>query len=92
MKAAVFHGPQQPLTIEEVDIDEPQEHEALVRLAATGVCHSDLHAVDGLWPQPAPAVLGHEGAGIVEGVGSAVTYVQSGDHVISCAMVFCGFC
>lgn len=92
MKAAVFHGPQQPLTIEEVDIDEPQEHEVLVRLAATGVCHSDLHAVDGLWPQPAPAVLGHEGAGIVERVGSAVTYVERGDHVISCAMVFCGFC
>ena len=92
MKAAVFHGPHQPLTIEEVEIDDPQEHEVLVRLVASGVCHSDLHAIDGLWPQPAPSVLGHEGAGIVEKVGSAVDYVKPGDHVISCAMVFCGYC
>jgi S-(hydroxymethyl)glutathione dehydrogenase/alcohol dehydrogenase len=92
MKAAIFHAPHQPLTIEEVDIDEPQDHEVLVRIVASGVCHSDLHAIDGLWPQPAPAVLGHEGAGIVEKTGRAVNYVQPGDHVISCAMVFCGQC
>src|ERR1700758_4012461 len=92
MKAAVFRGPYQPLTIEQVDIDDPREHEVLVRTAATGVCHSDLHFVEGLYPHPTPAILGHEGAGIVEKVGSAVTYLKAGDHVISCPSVFCGYC
>ena len=66
MKAAVFHGPNQPLTIEQVDIDSPQAHEVLIRTVASGVCHSDLHFVDGYYSFPAPAVLGHEAAGIVE--------------------------
>src|SRR5690348_9409308 len=92
MKAAVFHGPKQPLTIEQVDIDDPLEHEVLVRTAATGVCHSDLHFVDGFYPYPAPAVLGHEAAGVVEKVGKAVTYLKAGDHVIACTSVFCGYC
>jgi S-(hydroxymethyl)glutathione dehydrogenase/alcohol dehydrogenase len=92
MKAAVFHGPKQPLTIEQVDIDDPLEHEVLVRTAATGVCHSDLHFVDGLYPYTAPAVLGHEAAGVVEKVGKAVTYLEPGDHVIACTSVFCGYC
>ena len=73
MKAAVFHGPHQPLSIEQVDIDEPWDHEVLVRTAATGVCHSDLHFVEGLYSHPVPAVLGHEAAGIVEKVGKAVS-------------------
>src|SRR5580700_6548347 len=92
MKAAVFHGVGQPLSIEEIQIDQPREHEVLVRTVATGVCHSDLHFVEGLWPHPTPAVLGHEAAGIVERVGSEVTYVKAGDHVISCPSVFCGRC
>jgi len=92
MKAAVFHGPNQPLSIENVDIDDPREHEVLVRTAATGVCHSDLHFVEGLYPMAAPAVLGHEAAGVVEKVGSAVTYLAPGDHVIACTSVFCGYC
>jgi S-(hydroxymethyl)glutathione dehydrogenase / alcohol dehydrogenase len=92
MKAAVFHGPGKPLSIEEIQIDEPREHEVLVRTVATGVCHSDLHFVEGLWPHPTPAVLGHEAAGIVERVGSEVTYLKAGDHVISCPSVFCGRC
>ena len=92
MKAAIFHGPNQPLTIEQVDIDDPRDHEVLVRTAATGVCHSDLHFVDGLYPFPAPAILGHEAAGVVEKVGKAVTYLAPGDHVISCPSVFCGYC
>src|SRR6202165_3216810 len=92
MKAAVFRGPHQPLSIEEIQIDEPREHEVLVRTVATGVCHSDLHFVEGLWPHPTPAVLGHEAAGIVERVGSEVTYLKPGDHVISCPSVFCGRC
>ena len=92
MKAAVFHGPKQPLKIENVDIDEPREHEVVVQTAATGVCHSDLHFVEGLYPLHAPAVLGHEAAGVVEKVGSAVTYLAPGDHVIACTSVFCGYC
>ncbi len=92
MKAAVFHCAKQPLIVENVDIDEPRDHEVLVRVVASGVCHSDLHYVDGLYPLTAPAVLGHEAAGTVEKVGSAVTYLKPGDHVISCLSVFCGFC
>jgi S-(hydroxymethyl)glutathione dehydrogenase / alcohol dehydrogenase len=92
MKAAVFHGPKQPLTIENVDIDQPLEREVLIRTVASGVCHSDLHFVDGFYPFPAPAVLGHEAAGIVEAVGKSVTYVKPGDHVICCLSVFCGYC
>jgi S-(hydroxymethyl)glutathione dehydrogenase / alcohol dehydrogenase len=70
MKAAVYHGPNRPLTIEQIDIDVPQDREVLLRTAASGVCHSDLHFVDGLWQWPTPAVLGHEAAGIVEKVGA----------------------
>src|SRR6266849_6611318 len=78
MKAAVFHGPEQPLTIEDVDIDKPQDREVLLRTVASGVCHSDLHFVDGYYTHPAPAVLGHEAAGIVEEVGKAVSYIKPG--------------
>ncbi len=92
MKAAVFYGPNQPLKIEQVEIDAPQDREVLVRTVASGVCHSDLHFVDGLYPYPTPAILGHEAAGIVEQVGKAVTYLKPGDHVIACLSVFCGFC
>ncbi len=92
MKAAVFHGPKQPLTIEDVDIDKPQDREVLLRTVASGVCHSDLHFVDGYYTHPAPAVLGHEAAGIVEEVGKAVSYIKPGDHVIACLSVFCGYC
>jgi S-(hydroxymethyl)glutathione dehydrogenase/alcohol dehydrogenase len=92
LKAAIFHGANQPLTIEEVEIDDPMPNEVLVRTVGSGVCHSDLHFVDGFYPFPAPAILGHEAAGIVEKVGSAVTYVQPGDHVIACLSVYCGEC
>ncbi len=92
MKAAVFHGPNQPLTIEEVGVDEPREREVLVRTAASGVCHSDLHFVEGLYPLVPPAVLGHEAAGVVEKVGSQVSYLKPGDHMIACLSVFCGYC
>jgi S-(hydroxymethyl)glutathione dehydrogenase / alcohol dehydrogenase len=92
MRAAVFHGPRQPLTIEEVDIAKPIAREVLVRTVASGVCHSDLHYVDGLYPFPAPAILGHEAAGIVEAVGPHVTELKPGDHVIACLSVFCGHC
>src|SRR5271157_1982567 len=92
MKAAIFHGPNQPLTIEDVEVDKPQDREVLIKTVASGVCHSDLHFVDGFYPYPAPAILGHEAAGIVEEVGKQVTYVKPGDHVIACLSVFCGYC
>jgi len=92
MKAAVFHHPHEPLSLEELELLPPQRNEVTVRMAATGVCHSDLHFIDGVLPHPAPAVLGHEGAGVVEGVGEGVTYVQPGDHVILSFIPSCGQC
>jgi S-(hydroxymethyl)glutathione dehydrogenase/alcohol dehydrogenase len=92
MKAAVFHGPNKPLTIENVEVAKPIAREVLVRTVASGVCHSDLHFVDGYYPFPTPAILGHEAAGIVEAVGPHVTEFKTGDHVIACLSVFCGHC
>ncbi len=92
MKAAVFHAAHQPLTIEEVEIEKPKRREVLLRTAFAGLCHSDLHFMEGLYPYPTPAVLGHEGAAVVEAVGEDVTYVKPGDHVITCLSVFCGEC
>ena len=65
-----------------------------MRTAATGVCHSDLHVVDGLsrYPTDLPFVLGHEGAGVVEAVGDDVTTMRVGDHVVACLSGFCGAC
>ena len=92
MKAAVLHAPRQPMTIEDVAIAKPKRREVLVRTAAAGLCHSDLHFIEGAYPTPVPVVLGHESAGVVEEVGEDVTYVKPGDHVISCLSVFCGHC
>ncbi|MBM3946633.1 MAG: Zn-dependent alcohol dehydrogenase, partial [SAR202 cluster bacterium] len=74
------------------ELDRPGPHEVVVKTAASGVCHSDLHFVEGLYPQEAPAILGHEAAGVIESVGSQVDYVKPGDHVIVCTSVFCGSC
>ena len=92
MKAAIFHGPHRPLTIEEVDVAKPQAREVLIRTAAVGICHSDLHYIEGLYYTQAPSILGHEASGVVELVGSDVNYVKPGDHVITCLSVFCGHC
>jgi len=92
MKAAVMHAPHTPLTIEEVSIAKPKKNEVIVRTAFAGLCHSDLHFMEGLYPFPTPVILGHESAGIVEEVGENVTYLKPGDHVISCLSVFCGTC
>jgi len=92
MKAAVLREVNKPLAIEEVSHGKPGPREVLVRTAAAGVCHSDLHFQNGSYPYPLPSVLGHESAGIVEQVGSAVTYVKPGDHVITCLSAFCGHC
>lgn len=92
MKAAVLREVGKPLAIEDVTVDNPGPHEVLIRTAAVGVCHSDLHYIEGTWSAPLPTVLGHESAGVVEKVGSEVRYVQPGDHVITCLSVFCGHC
>lgn len=81
--AAVFGEPGAPLGLESLELDDPSGDLVLVRMKASGVCHSDLHVLNGEWPMPdGPIVLGHEGAGIVEAVGERVTEVQPGDHVV----------
>ena len=92
MKAAVFREVNQPMEVEEVEISKPGPREVLIRTAAAGVCHSDLHFFNGTYPGARPMVLGHESAGVVEQVGSDVHYVKPGDHVITCLSVFCGHC
>jgi S-(hydroxymethyl)glutathione dehydrogenase / alcohol dehydrogenase len=92
MKAAVLHAPNQPLSIEEVAVNKPGPREVLLRTAFAGLCHSDLHFIEGLYPTPLPVVLGHESSAVVEAVGDGVTYVKPGDHVITCLSVFCGTC
>ncbi|MEM9620061.1 MAG: Zn-dependent alcohol dehydrogenase [Pseudomonadota bacterium] len=92
MKAAVLREVNKPLEIEDIQHGDPAPREVLVRTVCAGVCHSDLHFQNGSYPYPLPAVLGHESAGIVEAVGSDVTYVKPGDHVITCLSAFCGHC
>jgi S-(hydroxymethyl)glutathione dehydrogenase / alcohol dehydrogenase len=92
VKAAVLIQPGQPLSIEDVVISNPGPHEVLIRTAACGLCHSDLHFIEGSYPHPLPAIPGHEAAGIVEAVGSEVRTVKVGDAVVSCLSAFCGHC
>ena len=92
MKAAVLREVNRPLEIEEVDIAAPGPREVLIRTGASGVCHSDLHFVEGLYRTPMPVILGHEAAGTIEAVGELVDYVKPGDRVITCLSVFCGTC
>ncbi|MCJ1688417.1 MULTISPECIES: NAD(P)-dependent alcohol dehydrogenase [Rathayibacter] len=89
--AAVAREPQAPLTIETLELDELHAGEVLVRMVATGVCHTDAIVRDQVYPTPLPAVLGHEGAGVVERVGADVTTVKAGDHVLLAA-AYCGHC
>ena len=92
MKAAVLYQPREPLVVEELSLGGPREREVLVKLAASGVCHSDLHFIKGDREVPVPIVLGHEGAGIVEEVGPGVTYASVGDHVVLSFVPTCGRC
>jgi S-(hydroxymethyl)glutathione dehydrogenase/alcohol dehydrogenase len=93
IRAAVLEEFGSPLVVQEVDLEEPRAGEALVRLAACGVCHTDLYTASGADPSGyAPCVLGHEGAGIVESLGPGVTLVRPGDHVVTLFAPECGEC
>ena len=92
MKAAVLYEVNKPLVIEDVSVQQPGPREVLIRTKVAGLCHSDLHFMEGLYPWPLPTILGHESSGVVEQVGSDVTYVKPGDHVVTCLSVFCGTC
>lgn len=81
-----------PLTIEDIDVDTPAPFEVRLRTAASGLCHSDLHTIAGHTGLDLPAVIGHEAAGVVEAVGSDVTGLSPGDHVVSCTSAYCGTC
>lgn len=85
-RAAVCREPSQPFAIEEVDLPEVGPGEVLVRIVATGMCHTDLASRDGLLGQPFPSIFGHEGAGVVESIGAGVTKVAPGDHVVLAPM------
>ena len=92
-RAAVAWAPNEPLKIEELDLMPPQKGEVLVRIVATGVCHTDAYTLSGQDSEGVfPCVLGHEGAGIVEAVGEGVTSVAVGDHVIPLYTAECGQC
>lgn len=92
-KAAVAWGPKQPLSIEEIDVMLPKKGEVLVKIIASGVCHTDAFTLSGEDPEGIfPAVLGHEGGGIVEQIGEGVTSVSVGDHVIPLYTPECGVC
>jgi S-(hydroxymethyl)glutathione dehydrogenase/alcohol dehydrogenase len=91
-KAAILEKPGEGLVIGEVEIAEPGPHEVLIDTKACGLCHSDLHFIDGAYPHPLPAIPGHEAAGVVRAVGSEVKTVKPGDHVVSCLSAFCGHC
>src|SRR5438093_4021402 len=91
-KAAVLFEVGKRLELCDVDVAAPQAGEVLIRMAAGGVCHSDLHAMTGHLVASLPAILGHEGAGVVADVGSGVTSLKPGDHVIPLWRLSCGVC
>ncbi|NUU25193.1 MAG: alcohol dehydrogenase catalytic domain-containing protein [Streptomycetaceae bacterium] len=89
---AILHTDKGVETRDDVEVRDPEAGEVLVRIAATGVCHSDVSVLEGVIEWPAPAVLGHEGAGVVEKVGAGVSAVQPGDHVVITTIAACGMC
>ena len=91
-EAAVLWRPGEPVQIHEIDIAPPKEGEVLVEIAACGVCHTDVHVVDGDLPEPLPLVLGHEASGRVKDVGPGVEALQPGDHVVLALIPACGTC
>jgi S-(hydroxymethyl)glutathione dehydrogenase / alcohol dehydrogenase len=92
MKAAICYEFGKPLVIEEVQIDPPQTGEVKIKLAATAICHSDIHLLQGEWGGEVPVIAGHESSGIVESVGADVTAVKPGDRVVVSLLRSCGRC
>ena len=92
MRAAVLNEQPGRLEIEDIRVDKPGPGEVLMHTVGAGLCHSDLHFMEGTFRSKLPAVLGHESAGVVEAVGEGVSYVKPGDHVIACLSIFCGQC
>ncbi|HST24384.1 MAG TPA: alcohol dehydrogenase catalytic domain-containing protein [Gaiellaceae bacterium] len=91
-RAAVFYEAGRPFEVHELDLEPPRAGEVLVRMAAVGICGTDLHSVKGEWVRPTPTVLGHEGAGVVEEVGEGVSGLRPGDHVVLSWAPSCGEC
>jgi S-(hydroxymethyl)glutathione dehydrogenase/alcohol dehydrogenase len=92
MKAAVLTEQPGDLVIEDLTIDKPGRGEVLIQTVGAGLCHSDLHFMEGLFRTPLPMVMGHESAGIVQAVGADVDDMKVGDHVVACLSIFCGRC
>jgi Zn-dependent alcohol dehydrogenase len=92
IQAAVLHEFGRPLVVEELELDPPKAGEVSVRMSASGICHSDLHAAQGIHPTSLPIVLGHEGAGVVEEVGAGFVGLGPGDHVLLTWLPYCGHC
>jgi NDMA-dependent alcohol dehydrogenase len=92
MRAVVLESTQSPVAVQDVQLEPPRGGEVLVRLAASGVCHSDLHVAHGALGAVLPCVLGHEGAGVVEAVGPGVSSLAPGDHVVLLWVGNCGHC
>ena len=91
-KAVVYRGDGTTVRVEDILVDAPGPGEVMIKMAACGVCHSDLSVTNGTLPLPAPVILGHEGAGVVCQVGEGVTDLKVGDHVISSFVNTCGKC
>ena len=91
-RAAILEAAGQPLVIDDITLGDPAPHEVLIDTKACGLCHSDLHFIEGTYPHAMPCVPGHEAAGVVKAVGSEVTTVKPGDHVVTCLSAFCGHC
>ena len=92
MKAAILVEPGKPMEIADVEVDDPGPREVRIKTAAVGLCRSDLHFLDGVYPYPLPTVLGHEAAGVVTAVGSEVRHVTPGDRVVTFLAPSCGTC
>jgi S-(hydroxymethyl)glutathione dehydrogenase/alcohol dehydrogenase len=90
MRAAILETAPADLVIDDVSVDRPAPDEVVIQTVACGLCHSDLHMIDGKLPTRLQSVLGHEAAGIVQAIGADVVGFEPGDHVVSCLSMFCG--
>lgn len=92
IKAAVLNEVPGELVLETLELDDPLPDEVLIDVSFSGLCRSDLHEIEGVWPATCPTVLGHEASGVVRKVGERVSAFQPGDHVVTCLSMYCGEC